>query len=81
MDPAFFGKVVPLAGVRRPPPTSIVYARAPWVRLERLRDGRYLATSWMTNRCEHAVQFGAEVIYVVNDYGDMVMVESWGDQC
>jgi hypothetical protein len=51
------------------------------VRLERLRDGRYLATNWMTNRCEREVQFGAEAIYVVNDYGDMVMVESWGDQC
>lgn len=88
MDPVFFGKVVPLAGLRRPPPPpgtqplrASTCPRGPYQKPERLNDGRYLITNWMTNRCEHEAQIGATAIYVVNDYGDMVMVESWGDQC
>lgn len=88
MDPAFFGKVVPLAGLRRPPPApgtqsvrASTYPRGPSPDLERLSDGRYLETNWMTNRCGCEVQIGATAIYVVNDYGVMVLVECWGDQC
>ncbi|WP_370682248.1 hypothetical protein [Comamonas sp. GB3 AK4-5] len=88
MDLAFFGKVVPLAGLRRPPPPpgtqpvrASMYPRGPSQKPERLSDGRYLVTNWMTNRCGREVQIGATAIYVVNDYGVMVLVESWGDQC
>ena len=81
VDVGFFGKTVPLAGKRRPPLAAIVYARAPWAVLERLNSGRYLQTSWMRNRCENVVQYGATTIYVVDNFGDLVPVQSWGDQC
>lgn len=80
MDVGFFGKAVPLAGQHRKP-SHPVHSRGVFPMPERLNDGRYLVTSWMRNRCENLVQVGASTIYVVNDYGVMVPVESWGAQC
>ena len=48
LNPAFFGKVVPLAGQRKPPGISRV-TRLVWPEYERLPDGRYLIEHWMEN--------------------------------
>ena len=77
----FFGKPVPLAGQRRKPSAPIAHARAPWPVLDRLSSGRHLQTNWMRNRCENVVQYGATTLYVVDNFGDLVPVQSWGDQC
>ena len=50
LSPAFFGKVVPLAGQRKPPSASRI-TRLVWPEYERLADGRYLIERWMENRC------------------------------
>ena len=76
MDLAFFGKTVPLAGQRRAP--SNVMARTSAPQYERLSDGRYLVTYWMRNRCENLVECGSRSVYVMDDHGDLVFVESWG---
>lgn len=87
MDPAFFGKVVPWTGLRRPPPppnvrpVHPVYSRGPMRNMEQLPDGRHIETFTMRNSYEQEVQFGATTIYVVNDYGVMVPTECWGAQC
>lgn len=80
VDVGFFGKPVPLAGARRPvrAPAS---ARAPSPEIRRLSDGRYVVTNWMRNRCENLMQVGATTIYVVNDYGCLVPVDSWEARC
>jgi len=77
LNPAFFGKVVPLAGERKPPSASRV-TRLVWPEYERLADGRYLVERWMENRCCNRVQAGARTVYVCNDYGFLVPVEDWG---
>ncbi|KGH03986.1 hypothetical protein [Comamonas thiooxydans] len=77
LDPAFFGKVVPLAGLRKPLSTSRI-TRLVWPTYDRLSDGRYLIEHWMNNRCCNRVQVGARTVYVVNDYGFLVPVEDWG---
>jgi hypothetical protein len=46
VDPAFFGKQVPLAGQRKPASTSRI-TRLVWRTYERLNDGRYLIERWM----------------------------------
>jgi len=79
VDVGFFGKPVPLAGQRRR--TGSTVARLVEPKLDRLPDGRYEHTQWMWNRCARLVQVGSTTIYVVNDYGVMVPVDSWGDQC
>ncbi|MEG0923347.1 MAG: hypothetical protein RSG22_18300 [Comamonas sp.] len=75
VDVAFFGKPVPLAGQRRP--ASNVIARTSTPKYERLNDGRYLVTHWMRNRCENYVECGSRSVYVMDDHGDLVFVESW----
>lgn len=77
LDPAFFGKAVPLAGLRKPPSTSRV-TRLVWPTYERLSDGRYLIERWMENRCCNLVQVGARTVCVVDDYGSLVAVEDRG---
>lgn len=77
MNPAFFGKVVPLAGQRRKSQVSTV-ARLVRPDLERLPDGRYLRTSHMQNRCCNDMEVGSRLVYVMNDYGFLVQVEDWG---
>lgn len=77
LNPAFFGKQVPLAGQRKPPSTSRI-TRLVWPEYERLADGRYLIERWMENRCCNRVQVGARTVYVFNDYGFLVPVEDWG---
>lgn len=77
LSPAFFGKVVPLAGQRKPP-SPLVPTRTLVPDLERLPDGRYLQTTWMRNRCENLVEVGARTVYVVGDYGFLVAVEDRG---
>lgn len=46
LNPAFFGKVVPLAGQRKPPSASRI-TRLVWPEYDRLPDGRYLIERWM----------------------------------
>lgn len=77
MDAAFFGKAVPLAGQRKPASQSTI-TRLVWPTYKRLRDGRYLIERWTYSRCCEAVQTGAISVCVVNDYGDLVVVEDWG---
>ena len=77
LNPAFFGKVVPLAGQRKPPTKSPI-TRLVWPEYDRLPDGRYLIERWMENRCCNRVQVGARTVYVFNDYGFLVPVEDWG---
>ena len=79
VDVGFFGKPVPLAGPRRQVGSTVTRLVEP--RLARLPDGRYEQTHWMWNRCAQLVQVGATTIYVVNDYGVMVPVESWEARC
>lgn len=77
LDPAFFGKVVPLAGQRRPP-SPLVPTRTLVPGLERLPDGRYLQTTWMRDCYENLVEVGSRTVYVVGDYGFLVAVEDRG---
>lgn len=77
MNPAFFGKVVPLAGQRRKSQGSTV-ARLVRPELERLPDGRYLRTQHMQNRCCNDMEVGSRVVYVMDDHGFLVQVEDWG---
>lgn len=79
VDVGFFGKPVPLAGRRREAGSPVV--RLVERRLERLTDGRYMQTNWMHNRCANLVQVGATTIYVIDDYGVLVPVESWEARC
>lgn len=79
VDVGFFGKPVPLAGQRRS--TGSTVARLVVPELVRLKDGRYLLTHWMRNRCENLVPVGAQTIFVVDDYGVMVPVDSWEARC
>lgn len=75
----FFGNPVPLAGRRRQVGSMVTRLVEP--KLDRLPDGRYMQTNWMHNRCANLVQVGATTVYVVNDYGVMVPVESWEARC
>ena len=77
MDIAFFGKPVALAGQRRPSKGSMV-ARLIKPELERLSDGRYLRTLHMQNRCCNDVEVGHRLVYVMDDYGYLVLVDDWG---
>ena len=77
LNPAFFGKVVPLAGQRKLPSTSRI-TRLVWPEYERLPDGRYLIERWMENRCCNVVQVGSTTVCVVDDYGSLVAVEDKG---
>ncbi|CAM4393890.1 Putative hydrolase [Comamonas aquatilis] len=77
LNPAFFGKVVPLAGQRKPPSASRI-TRLVWPEYDRLPDGRYLIERWMENRCCNRMQVGARTVYVCNDYGFLVPVEDRG---
>ena len=78
MDLAFFGKTVPLAGQRRETLPKSTITRLIRPGYERLSDGRYLVTHWMRNRCENYVECGSRSVYVMDDHGDLVFVESWG---
>ncbi len=80
LDTAFFGKVVPLAGERKPPSTSRI-TRLVWPTYDRLSDGRYLIKRWMENRCCNVVQVGSTTVYVVDDWGNLVAVEDRGRAC
>jgi hypothetical protein len=77
VDVAFFGTPVPLAGAKKPPSGSTI-TRLISQDLERLPDGRYLRTQSMENRCCNAIEVGARVVGVINDYGVWVPVENWG---
>lgn len=77
VDIAFFGKTVPLAGQRKKTQTSTI-ARLVKPELERLSDGRYLHTQHMQNRCCIDVEVGSRLVYVMDNYGDLVLVEDWG---
>ena len=77
LDPAFFGKAVPLAGLRKPLSTSRI-TRLVWPTYNRLSDGRYLIEHWMNNRCCNRVQVGSSTVCVVDDYGNLVAVEDRG---
>ena len=77
LNPTFFGKVVPLAGQRKPPSASRI-TRLVWPTYQRLNDGRYLIERWMSNRCCNPVQVGARTVCVVDDYGSLVAVEDRG---
>ena len=76
-SPAFFGKVVPLAGQRKPPTTSGI-ARLEWATYDREMGGRYLIKRWMENRCCNPVQLGRSTICMVDSYGNLVVVENRG---
>jgi hypothetical protein len=82
VDVAFFGVPVPLAGVRKPFNPNL-RARFPVAlgiayRTERLLDGRYLVTGWMTNRCGNLEELGRSSVCVMNDFGFLVVVEDRG---
>lgn len=77
LNPAFFGKVVPLAGQRKPPSTSRI-TRLVWPTYERLNDGRYQIEHWMHNRCGNKIQVGSTTLCVVDNYGSLVAVEDGG---
>lgn len=77
LDIAFFGKQVPLAGLRKPPSQSRI-TRLVWPTYERLNDGRYLIEHWMHNRCGNVVQVGSTTVCVVDNYGNLVAVEDKG---
>ena len=77
LNPTFFGKVVPLAGQRKPPSTSTI-TRLLQPHLERMCDGRYMHRVTMENRCGNPIEVGARTVYVFNDYGFLVPVEDWG---
>ena len=59
LNPAFFGKIVPLAGQRKPPSASRI-TRLVWPTYKRLSDGRYLIEHWMENRSCNRVQVGKQ---------------------
>lgn len=77
LDTTFFGKVVPLAGQRKQGQGSTI-TRLVRPELERLPDGRYLCTKHMQNRCCNDMEVGHRLVYVMNDYGFLVLVEDWG---
>ncbi|WP_050874977.1 hypothetical protein [Comamonas testosteroni] len=77
LNPAFFGKVVPLAGERKPPSVSRI-TRLVWPTYAREVDGRYLVKRWMENRCCNVVQVGSTTVCVVDNYGNLVAVEDRG---
>ena len=77
LNPAFFGKVVPLAGQRKPAGASRI-TRLVWPTYKRLSDGRYLIEHWMENRSCNLVQVGSTTVCVVDDYGSLVVVEDRG---
>lgn len=77
LNPAFFGKVVPLAGQRKQGKGSTI-ARLVKPELERLSDGRYLKTQHMQNRCCNDVEVGSRLVFVMDDHGYLVQVADWG---
>ena len=77
LNPAFFGTVVPLAGQRKQFSKSTI-TRLLQPHLDRMNDGRYLHTVTMEGRCCNQIEVGARRVYVMDDYGDTVMVEDWG---
>ena len=77
MDIAFFGKTVPLAGAKRP--VSNVIQKTITHEFKRMADGRYLGSKWMENRCCNSMEVSSRVIYVVDNFGDLVPVE-YGDR-
>ena len=77
LNPAFFGKPVPLAGQRKPSLGSTI-TRLIKPELERLPDGRYLQTQSMQNRCCINMEVGSRLVYVMDDHGYLVQVEDWG---
>lgn len=77
VDIAFFGKAVALAGQRKQSQGSTI-TRLVKPELERLPDGRYLRTQHMQNRCCIDMEVGSRLVYVVDDYGDLIQVDDWG---
>ena len=77
LNPAFFGKVVPLAGQRKPPSASRI-TRLVWPTYNRDTDGHYRIEHWMQNRCCNVVQVGSSTVCVVDNYGNLVAVEDRG---
>ncbi|MGB6097900.1 MAG: hypothetical protein WBF95_16585 [Comamonas thiooxydans] len=77
LNPAFFGKVVPLAGERKPPTKSPI-TRLLHPHLDRMSDGRYMHRVTMENRCGNTIDVGARRVYVMDEYGDTVLVDDWG---
>lgn len=79
LNPAFFGngRLVPLAGLRKPPCTSRI-TRLVWPTYDRATDVRYRIEHWMQNRCCNVVQVGSITLCVVDDYGNLVAVEDGG---
>ena len=77
LNPAFFGKVVPLAGQRKPPTKSPI-TRLLKPHLDRMSDGRYMHRVTMENRCGNPIEVGSRRIYVMDEYGDTVLVDDWG---
>lgn len=77
LNPAFFGKVVPLSGQRKPPTKSPI-TRLLQPHLDRMSDGRYMHLVIMENRCGNTIEVGARRIYVMDEHGDIVLVDDWG---
>lgn len=79
LNPGFFGngKLVPLAGQRKPPSKSTI-TRLLQPHLDRQSDGRYLHRVTMQNRCCNTIEVGARRLYVMDEYGDTVLVEDRG---
>ena len=78
LSPEFFGKVVPLAGQHRTPLPKSMITRLIDTTHTRLPDGRYLVEHWTYSRCCRLTQTGGITVCVVNDYGDLVVVEDRG---
>lgn len=81
MNPAFFGKAVPLAGQRKPMLPRVMInpgATLSWYKAERLNNGRWLITEWMRNSCHNPMQVGTNSVCVVDNWGDYVEVDNWG---
>lgn len=77
LNPAFFGKVVPLAGQRKQPSKSTI-TRLLQPHLDRMSDGRYLHTVTMEGRCCIPIEVGPRRVCVMDDFGYPVLVEEWG---
>ena len=78
LNPAFFGKTVPLAGQRKQSLGSTI-TRLIKPELERLPDGRYLQTQSMQNRCCIDMEVGSRLVYVMDDHGYLSKSQNGGE--
>ncbi len=77
-----FGTVVPAAGLPRPKsarPMINPTAATSWYTVERLCSGKYKLRYWISSRNSiYPQELGQRYICVVDDFGDLVVVEDGG---